>query len=100
MSILLLSLQMVENESCNDQIIEEPINGRPRKKGQCEIEYFLESFLLIQNEEGRLFYYHNMSRKIKWSKAPFNSATEYKVIKDKKGNSWRGYYEFQTPKLF
>ena len=89
-----------EDESSDKQIIKEPINGRPRKKGQCEIEYFLESFLLIQNEEGRLFYYHNTSRKIKWSKTPFSSATEYKIIKDKKGNSYRGYYEFETPKLF
>ena len=90
----------VLEDKSTDDIIKEPINGRPRKKGQCEIEYFLESFLLIQNEEGRLFYYHNTSRKIKWSKTPFSSATEYKIIKDKKGNSYRGYYEFETPKLF
>ena len=90
----------IEEESIYDNVIQESINGRVRKEGQSDISYMLESYLLIQKEEGKLFFYHNGSRKIRWSKVPFNSETEHSIIIDKKGQRWKCFYKFEKKKLF
>ena len=69
------------------------INGRVRKEGQSEIEYILQSYEIIQNEEGKVFFWNWGNEKIKWSRIPFHSATNHDYFVDKKHRRWKCFYK-------